>query len=33
MALNGRPEAVEAWLADQRDVLAMHKRAEGGDGS
>jgi hypothetical protein len=33
VALNGRPEAVEAWLADQRDVLAMHKRAEGGDGS
>jgi hypothetical protein len=31
--LNGRPEAVEGWLADQRDVLAMHKKAEekGGD--
>jgi hypothetical protein len=33
VALNGRPEAVEAWLADQRDVLAMHKKAEGGDES
>jgi hypothetical protein len=28
MMLNGRPEAVEAWLADTRDVLAKRKTAE-----
>jgi hypothetical protein len=31
LMLNGRPEAVEAWLADTRDVLAMRKRPEGDD--
>jgi hypothetical protein len=28
LMLNGRPEAVEAWLADTRDVLAMRKTGE-----
>jgi hypothetical protein len=31
LMLNHRPEAVEAWLADTRDVLAMRKRPEGDD--